>query len=464
MSFFSNLFSRNSSSSTSTTPLSCPQTISEPALRTATFHKSRGNASFSQGDFTTALTEYSKAIAAFTNTSTKTTVNVPAGAPLLTPQDLPTLTDPKPALAALLSNKSATNLKLGHLDQALSDADWCIVMRPDWVKSHFRRGEALLELGRNSEASASFNKALELAPKDKRVAERKFYADTLTACEKCGVGIHSLFPGKGDFCKGGLNPINKLIGQFACELRNFVHVIVDLTSKEAVVVDPCWDSDGVLRLMKKHGWKLVGIVSTHSHLDHCGGIPPPPFNSYGIRVPGVASLLKKLPNIKCYIHPADLPQLFEHNPELSSQQTRFILTSDGSTLDCLPRLSTRFLHTPGHTPGSQSLFIEPGPDAPPLLFSGDLLFPGSCGRMDFPESDPDTLFSTLEHRLNGLPDSTAVFPGHDYGGEVLRLGNERETGVVGTAGLVRLKQQLAEEAVLAAQMGQQNGQGQGQGR
>jgi glyoxylase-like metal-dependent hydrolase (beta-lactamase superfamily II) len=338
-------------------------------------------------------------------------------------------------------------LKLGNPEAALKDADLCVGMRPEWNKSHFRRGEALLELRRTEDASRAFETALGIEPKDKKVAQRKFYADTVVACSKAGVSVVSLIAGKGDFCHASFNPISKLIGQFAVSLANFIHIIADARTKEAVVIDPCWDTDGITRTLKKHGWALVGIVLTHAHFDHCGGKPPPPFDSYGIRVPGVSTLLKKHPTLKCYINAEDMPQLLDHNPELASQRSRFSLTSHSSPLDLLPRLHGTFIHTPGHTPGSQALLLKPS-GAPPLLFSGDLLFPGSCGRMDFPESDPEVLFATLETGLDSLGDETAIFPGHDYGGALMKLVWERETGCVGKEGVVRLKRNLEEEAAM----------------
>lgn len=434
MSFLSSITSllRNYNSNTPTPPPAPPSALNDAALRTILNHRAAGNSHFSKDEFDKALSEYSKAIKSFNNG----TKNANSAGVVLSDEERGLGSNPAKLLAALLSNRAAALLKLEDYKDALKDAEECAKLRPEWVKGWFRKGEALLALEREVEAKAAFEKAASITPDDKRIADRLFQAGVAVANAEAGIKVLSLSPGHDGFCKGSLNPINKLIGQFATELRNYIHLVADLRSNECVVVDPCWDSEGILRIVAARGWKLVGIIVTHAHFDHVGGKPPKPFDSYGVRVPGLASLLKRSA-VNCYMHLADLPQLLEHNPELASH--KFHLTSDGSPLDVLPRLNARFLHTPGHTPGSQSLYL---PLAQPLLFSGDLVFPSSCGRMDFPESEPDVLFSTLAEKLDELPDSTAVFPGHDYGGEILRLGWERERGCVGQAGVGRLRREL----------------------
>ena len=89
--------------------------------------------------------------------------------------------------------------------------------------------------------------------------------------------------------------------------------------------------------------------------------------------------------------------------------------------DTLPvgRLTIRFLHTPGHTPGSQCFLVDD------RLISGDTLFIGSCGRIDLPGSDPSEMYYSLTQRLAALPDDTVLLPGHNYGGEASTIGREK---------------------------------------
>src|SRR6185369_12705042 len=71
----------------------------------------------------------------------------------------------------------------------------------------------------------------------------------------------------------------------------------------------------------------------------------------------------------------------------------------------------KFIHTPGHTPGSQCFLVEGN------LVSGDTLFVNSCGRVDLPGSDPEAMYYSLNQTLRNLPDATVVYPGHAYSSE-----------------------------------------------
>ena len=83
------------------------------------------------------------------------------------------------------------------------------------------------------------------------------------------------------------------------------------------------------------------------------------------------------------------------------------------------RLTLTFMHTPGHTPGSQCFLVDG------RLVSGDTLFIGSCGRTDLPGSDPSEMYYSLTQRLGALPDDTVLLPGHNYGGPASTIGDER---------------------------------------
>ena len=69
----------------------------------------------------------------------------------------------------------------------------------------------------------------------------------------------------------------------------------------------------------------------------------------------------------------------------------------------------RFLHTPGHTPGSQCFLIGN------RLVAGDTLFVQGCGRVDLPGGDPEAMYYSLTGKLAKLPPQTVLYPGHDYG-------------------------------------------------
>ncbi|MCP3912894.1 MAG: MBL fold metallo-hydrolase, partial [Actinomycetia bacterium] len=81
---------------------------------------------------------------------------------------------------------------------------------------------------------------------------------------------------------------------------------------------------------------------------------------------------------------------------------------DGDRLQ-LGSLEVRFLHTPGHTPGSQCFLIGN------RLVAGDTLFVQGCGRVDLPGGDPEAMYYTLTGKLAKLPQDTVLYPGHHYG-------------------------------------------------
>src|SRR5262249_3688978 len=92
----------------------------------------------------------------------------------------------------------------------------------------------------------------------------------------------------------------------------------------------------------------------------------------------------------------------------------------GDVLELGADCRVTFVHTPGHTPGSQCFLVE---DA---LVAGDTLFIGGCGRCDLPGGDPEQMYRTLHHTLAAMPDGTRLSPGHNYAERpVSTLGDER---------------------------------------
>jgi glyoxylase-like metal-dependent hydrolase (beta-lactamase superfamily II) len=84
----------------------------------------------------------------------------------------------------------------------------------------------------------------------------------------------------------------------------------------------------------------------------------------------------------------------------------------------------KFLHTPGHTPGSQCFLIDGN------LVSGDTLFVNSCGRVDLPGSDPEAMYHSLNDTLRNLDDATVVYPGHAYSNEPSStIGKQKRTNM-----------------------------------
>lgn len=234
--------------------------------------------------------------------------------------------------------------------------------------------------------------------------------------------FEQLRPGH-EICLRTYNPIKRLIYEFARGMQNIVYAIGDVRSKECVIVDACWDADGIMKRISTDGMVPVACIVTHNHFDHVGGKPPPPFKAHGITVQGIKTILAKHPAIKVYVHRDDV-DAFQNDSRIESD--RIIPSEDGTELTIGTRLKIRFIHTPGHTPGAQCLLVNET-----RLITGDTLFAGSCGRMDLPGGSPIQMYHTLQSILATMPPETAIYPGHSYGNSrVSTIGREIKYGVL----------------------------------
>ena len=176
-------------------------------------------------------------------------------------------------------------------------------------------------------------------------------------------------------------------------------------SDEALVVDPGFQPDEVRALLDRAGKRAVAVLATHGHYDHIG--------SAGAFCGD---------DIPFYIHEADQLALTDPGawgsgfptPPAPVKDVRTV--TDGDVLD-LGGFRIEILHTPGHTPGS-ICFKTDG-----WLLSGDLVFKGSIGRYDFPNSSAADMERSL-HRFLQLDDPLPVYPGH---GPDTTVGHERRT-------------------------------------
>ncbi len=191
-------------------------------------------------------------------------------------------------------------------------------------------------------------------------------------------------------------------------MQNFVYLVGDPAARECVVVDPAWDIDRIVETVQADDMRLIGALVTHTHQDHVGGS----LESWGLpgRIPGVEELLERVP-ARVYVHKAEREFLKGFGSDL-------VRVDNHDTLR-IGRLTLTFLHTPGHTPGSQCFLVDG------RLVSGDTLFIGSCGRTDLPGSDPTEMYYSLTQRLAALPDDTILLPGHNYGGPASTIGDEK---------------------------------------
>ncbi|KAJ3352448.1 hypothetical protein HDU83_007998 [Entophlyctis luteolus] len=344
-------------------------------------------------------------------------------------------------LAQLHSNRALAYTRLGDFDRAWVDANAVIRLRSDWVKGYYRRAEVFARLHKYTHALQDYEKSLSLEPANPQIQERIERMKVHVEDASLGIICHQISVARGDVCasRSILSPVQNQIFEFAGQMRNLIYFVGCAKTREVVVVDACWDIDGILAIAESQKYKIVGAIVTHHHVDHAGGLPPPPFDKYGIRVAGLEKLLARLKNIPAYVNPADIPPLLAGNPGFPN--ARLIATRDGQTLQLGEKVILEFMHTPGHTAGSQCIAVTSSAVNAPvssdsgehrlrrreLLLSGDTLFAGACGRCDFEDSSPTRLVESLK-KIGARGRDCVVLPGHDYGAEWTTVGKEERAG------------------------------------
>jgi hydroxyacylglutathione hydrolase len=192
-------------------------------------------------------------------------------------------------------------------------------------------------------------------------------------------------------------------------MANFVYLVGDTHTHTAAVVDPAWDVDAILEFARKEGYEIDKILITHYHPDHLGG------SMMGTNVQGAADLLGKI-KAKVYVNKAEA----EGTKRVAGLGDSDLLVVEAGDVAKIGDIPVKFLHTPGHTAGSQCFLVEGN------LISGDTLFVGSCGRVDLPGSDPKAMYYSLNHTLKNLDDATVVYPGHAYSSDSsTTIGNQK---------------------------------------
>jgi glyoxylase-like metal-dependent hydrolase (beta-lactamase superfamily II) len=206
-------------------------------------------------------------------------------------------------------------------------------------------------------------------------------------------------------------------------------ILGDAETHEAIVVDPGDEVDYILEILRQDNLKVMAIVSTHTHIDHVGGL----------------AKLHRATGAPVLIHKDDL-QLYttlETQAQWIGVPTPELVRIDdfvkeGDTLRW-GGFAAQILHTPGHTQGSISLIVDPNAapqahdhvhahvrdhaPAVPHLLAGDTLFHGSIGRTDLPGGSYPQIMKSIHEKLLILPDEVVVIPGH---GDPTTIGEERE--------------------------------------
>ena len=211
------------------------------------------------------------------------------------------------------------------------------------------------------------------------------------------------------------------------------YVVAPAPGEECLIIDPGQDAEaGIAELTDRYRLRPAAVLLTHGHIDHVWSVAP----VCGAR------------GIPAYIHPADRALLSDPArglPVAPFQQLFGGLTftepddvvelADGMTLE-LAGVPLTVDHAPGHTPGSLTFRLPAAAADEGTLFSGDLLFAGSIGRVDLPGGDYATILESLARVCLPLPDETVVLSGH---GPQTTIGAERSanpylTGLTPSAG------------------------------
>lgn len=179
-------------------------------------------------------------------------------------------------------------------------------------------------------------------------------------------------------------------------MANYAYLLADPEAGQCALVDPGWDAPRLLGEIASRKLVLSAILVTHHHYDHTRAIAPILADS----------------DVPVYVHKADAFALKDLGDSVRPVEGGHRLKVGG--------LEIEFLHTPGHTEGSQC-FLARG-----RLLTGDTLFVRGCGRTDLPGGDPEKMYASLR-RLGALPEQTWVLPGHNYSAEKgASLGSERQ--------------------------------------
>ncbi|HSK44761.1 MAG TPA: MBL fold metallo-hydrolase [Candidatus Binatia bacterium] len=202
--------------------------------------------------------------------------------------------------------------------------------------------------------------------------------------------IHKIFP----------------VGPLQCNCS----VIGDEKTREAMVIDPGDQIEGILEILRQEKLTLKQIVITHAHIDHVGG-------AMKLKAATGAPILMNQ-NDHALLKMLDMQAAWVGMKPPGDVQVDEAI-GQGHVLK-IGEISSNVIHTPGHTEGSICLYFP----AEKKLIAGDTLFAGSIGRTDLPGGSMDKIMRSLHTQVLALPNETEVVPGH---GPVTTIGEERET-------------------------------------
>lgn len=177
-----------------------------------------------------------------------------------------------------------------------------------------------------------------------------------------------------------------------------------------LIIDPGEEPERILAAVEATGASVEAILLTHCHFDHIGAVAPvaratgAPVYCSEIEVPVLADIMAYVP-------------WAGFGPYESYEADEIV--RGGETLE-LAGMEIEVVFTPGHSPGHVTYAVK----GEPAIFSGDVLFQGSVGRVDLPGGDGPTLLASIGKLMDAYPDETVVHPGHMG---LTTLGAERAT-------------------------------------
>jgi hydroxyacylglutathione hydrolase len=180
------------------------------------------------------------------------------------------------------------------------------------------------------------------------------------------------------------------------QMANFTYLVIDEEEKEIAIIDPSWDLDKIFEIIKRNSYRVKFIINTHTHFDHILG------NEQVLAI------------TNC--------QIVQHE---NSMDRHDIAVKDGDRIR-VGNIVIDILHTPGHSKDSICLIVDSK-----IIFTGDTLFVGNCGRIDLPGGNVNEMYDSLLRRIIKLNDELRVYPGHNYGMKtVSTIGEEKNTNYV----------------------------------
>jgi len=184
------------------------------------------------------------------------------------------------------------------------------------------------------------------------------------------------------------------VGQMAV----FAYIVGCKETKEALVIDPASECERIFKEATDKGYTIKYILNTHSHIDHIMG------NRRMRDLTGAQIIIHERESSSLINQSPYMMQMFGAEPSPPADITvrdKDTITIGNTYLDVL--------HTPGHSPGSISLYHNG------IVFTGDTLFEGGVGRTDLAGGSSEVLAASIRNKLFTLPDDTIVAPGHNYG-------------------------------------------------